>query len=107
MLSYNERDKKKLLLANNTQQCRLSEEYINTYVLHVIDALLRIQDKYIYLSLNGQQSKAIVSANQETTRGLSQERKHYGIQLSKNTSVPFFSVSLFKKFLSTSIALNI
>lgn len=108
MFSSNERDKKKILLANNnTQQYRLSEEYINTYVLRITDALLRIQDKYIYLSLN-QQSTIIASAHQEPTRGPSQEKKRYRIQLPKNTFRSFFSGKSFqKKNLFASVALNI
>lgn len=107
MLSCHESDKKKLLLVNTQQQCCLSEEYINTYILRVTDALLRVQDKYIYLTSIDHESTTVVCSNQEPARELSQDRKHYGIQLPNNPFRSFFSGKSFRKMSLRFRALNI
>lgn len=87
-----------LVLAN--AEYRLSEGYINTYILRIMDALFKLHEKYISSSLVGQRSTEKVSANQELARDLSQERMHYGIKLA-STFRTFFCGKSQKFFSST------
>lgn len=76
-----------LVLAN--AQYRLSEGYIKTYILRIMDALFQLHERYISSSLVSQRPTEKVSANQVLARDLSQERMYYGIQLA----------SIFRSFL--------
>lgn len=80
-------------------QYRLFKGYINTYILRNMDALFKLHEKYISLSLVGQRPMEKVSANQELARRFSQEKMNYGIQLPPTFRSFFWGK--FQKFLSS------
>lgn len=86
----------RLILANG--QHYISEEHLNTYIRRVVDALFKLQEKFISSSLVSQQPTAKYSTSQDLVRDPSQERIYYGIQ-SPDTPRSFLRGKFLQKFL--------